>query len=157
MTSAFGRADQEELDRLAETSRDGFYTVSKVKHHLCNLWHLAALHNSMLLEPCALWLFAHTVSPHELPELSTAETQAIAKCYKQSLAEGASIEAAFTARTTGAGIGTPDWQIFRERLLGDPAKDMLQLFLTHAVGHENPDTVAEYSEAIEGYLFKADA
>ena len=157
MTSAFGRADQEELDRLVDTSREGSYAIPKVKHHLCKLWHLAALHNSLLLEPCALWLFAQTFSPHELPELNPSETHTIAQCGTQSLAEAASIEAAFTAGITGAGIGAPDWQSFRERLLDHPSKHILQVFLTHAVGHENPDRIAEYREVIEGYLFKADA
>ena len=106
------------------------------------------------LEACALWLLTQTFSPHELPDLSAAETQALAKCRTQSLAEAASIEAAFTARITHAGIAPSDWQAFRERFLDTSSQVMLQRFLPYAAGHENPDIVAKYSEAIEGYFFK---
>ena len=154
MTSAVGRADQEELDRLAESSRDGRYTIPKVKYHLCLLRHLAALHNSLLLEPCANWIMSQTFSPEEARSLNAAESRALAWSRTQSLAEAASIEAAFTARITGTGISSTDWQSFRERLLGEGAKHLLQMFLSKAAGHENPGTVTQYSEAIEGYLFK---
>ena len=65
MVFAFGRADQEELDGLAASSSDGCYTVFKVRHQFIRLTHLAALHNSLLLEPCAVWLFGQTFSPEE--------------------------------------------------------------------------------------------
>lgn len=87
MVFAFGRADQEELDKLAESSRDGCYTMPKVKRHFCTLQHLASLHNSLLLEPCAVWLMGQTFSPEETRNLSAAEIKAIEVCHTQSLAE----------------------------------------------------------------------
>jgi len=154
MVFAFGRADQEEIEKLAASSTDGNYTVWKVRHHFITLSHLAALHNSLLLEPCTVWLFGQMFSPSEIQNLSTAETKAIEVTRHKSLAEAASVEAAFTGRITAAGISPPDWQIFRERLLGEGAKHLLQEFLTKAAGREDSVLVAQYHDAIEGYLFK---
>lgn len=66
----------------------------------------------------------------------------------------ASIEAAFTGRIASAGISAPDWQSFRERLLGAGAKELLRAFLTKAAGCEDHVLVAQFHDAIEGYLFK---
>lgn len=154
MVSAFGRADQEELDKLAESSRDGCYTMPKVKRHFYTLLHLATLHNSLLLESCAVWLLGQTFSPEETRDLSAAESRTIELSRTQSLAEAASIETAFTGRITSAGISAPDWQSFRERFLGDGAKELLGTFLGKTTGRENPDLVGQYKAAIEGYLFK---
>jgi hypothetical protein len=90
----------------------------------------------------------------EIQTLSAAETKAIEVTRHKSLAEAASVEAAFTGRITAAGISPPDWQIFRERLLGQGAKHLLQEFLTKAAGREDPTLVAQYHDAIEGYVFK---
>jgi len=157
MVSAFGRTDHQELDRLAESSRDGLCSIPRVKLHFQRLTHLAALHNSLLLEPCAVWLMSQTFSPEEARNLNIRESDAIASCRTDSLVEAASIEAAFTGRVTAAGITTTDWQTFRERLLGNPAKFLLQEFLSKVAGHEQPAMVAQYEEAIEGYLFKEPA
>lgn len=72
----------------------------------------------------------------------------------QSIIEAASVEAAFAGRINGIGITATDWQAFRERLLGPGSKVILQLFLPKTSGRENPDLVAQYEEALEGYLFK---
>ena len=154
MVFAFGRADEEEIDRLAASSSDGSYTVWKVGHHFLHLTHLAALHNGLLLEPCAGWLLGQTFSSEETRNLSEVETKAIEVSRNDSLAEAASIEAAFTARITAAGIAASDWQTFRERLLSESAKHILQVFLAKAAGREDPGLVAQYHDAIEGYLFK---
>ena len=72
----------------------------------------------------------------------------------RSLAEAASIEAAFTGRITAAGMSSSDWQTFRGRLLGQGAKLLLQEFLRMAAGRQDPTLVAQYHDAIEGYLFE---
>jgi hypothetical protein len=154
MVFAFSRADHVELDRLAAASPDGNYTVGKARHLFVRLSHLAALHNSLLLEPCAVWLMGQTFSPVEIQTSSPAETKEIEVTLHRSLAEAASIEAAFTGRITAAGISPSDWQTFRECLLGKGAKLLLQEFLTKAAGLEDPVLVARYHDAIEGYLFK---
>ncbi len=73
MVFAFGRADQEEIEKLAASSNDGHYTIWKVRHHFVTLSHLAALHNSLLLEPCTVWLFGQMFSPVEFRTLSAAD------------------------------------------------------------------------------------
>jgi hypothetical protein len=154
MVFAFSRADHAELHRLAAASPDGNHTVGKVRHQFGRLTHLAALHNSLLLEPCAVWLMGQTFSPVEIQASSPAETKDIEVTLHRSLAEAASIEAAFTGRITAAGMSSSDWQTFRERLLGEGAKLLLQEFLRMAAGREDPALVAQYHGAIEGYLFK---
>ncbi len=154
MVFAFSRADHAELDRLAAASPDGYYTVGKARHQFVRLGHLAALHNSLLLEPCAAWLMGQILSPEETSKLSAAENQTLELSLTGSLAEAASIEAAFTGRITAAGISPPDWQTFRERLLGQGTKLLLQLLLTKAAGREDSALVAQYHDAIEGYVFK---
>jgi hypothetical protein len=154
MVCAFGRADQEEIEKLAASSTDGNYTVWKVRHHFITLRHLAAHHNSLLLEPCTVWLFSQMFSPVEIQASSPAEAKDIEVTLHRSLAEAASIEAAFTGRITAAGMSSSDWQTFRERLLGEGAKLLLQEFLRMAAGRQDPALVAQYHGAIEGYLFK---
>ena len=154
MASAFGRSDQPELERLTDTSPDGRCSVPRVKLRFNHLKHLAALHNSLLLEPCAVWLFVQTFSLEEAHSLSAAESKALETSLAESLAKAATIQVAFTARVTGAGITAADWQAFRERFLSDGSKHLLRDFLSKAAGCENPGLVAQYHEAIEGYLFK---
>jgi hypothetical protein len=154
MVFAFSRADHAELDRLAAASPDGYYTVGKARHQFVRLSHLAALHNSLLLEPCAAWLFSQTFGPEETRQLSAMEAKAIEVSRYRSLAEAASIDAAFTGRITTSGISSSDWQTFRERLLGQGTKLLLKDILTKAAGHEDPTLVAQYHGAIEGYVFK---
>lgn len=154
MVSAFGRSDHEELDKLADSSRDGFRSQPKVKFHFLHLSHLAALHNSFLLEPCAIWLFSQTISPEEVRSFDPAEREALESCRIKAVEEAASVEAAFTAQVTAAGISASDWQSFRERLLDTGAKSLLRVFLGKVTGHELPHMVAQYRDAIEGYLFK---
>ena len=154
MVFAFSRADHAELDRLAAASPDGYYTVGKARHQFVLLGHLAALHNSLLLEPCAAWLFSQTFGPEETRQLSAMEAKAIEVSRHRSLAEAASIEAAFIGRITAAGMSSSDWQTFRERLLGEGAKLLLQEFLRMAAGRQDPALVAQYHDAIEGYVFK---
>jgi hypothetical protein len=154
MVCAFGRADHEELDRLADSSPDGCGTIQKVKHHFRNLSHLATIHNVWLLDPCANWLFSQTISAEEVCDCDARELQATELFRNQSIVEAASVEAAFAGRINGIGITTPDWQAFRERLLGPGAKVLLQLFMPKTSGREDPDLVAQYEEALEGYLFK---
>lgn len=153
MVSAFGRADQPECEKLAATSPDGNYTVRRVDAHFQRLSHLAALHNSFLLEPCLTWIFAQVFSPEEIRSLSPAEQEGRETILKKSLTEAASMDAAFTARITEAGITAPDWQAFRERLLDDSSKFLLGEFLRKAAGWDNPAFTAQISESIEGYLF----
>jgi hypothetical protein len=154
MVFAFSRADHAELHRLAAASPDGYYTVEKVRHQFVRLGHLAALQNSLLLEPCAAWLFSQMFSTEETRQLSATEAKAIEVSRHRSLAEAASIEAAFTGQTTAAGMSSSDWQTFRERLLRQGTKLLLKDLLTKAAGHEDPTLVAQYHGAIEGYLFK---
>ena len=154
MVFAFSRADHAELHRLAAASSDGNHTMGKVRHQFVRLTHLAALHNSLLLEPCAAWLFSQTFGPEETGQLSATEAKAIEVSLHRSLTEAASIEAAFTGRITAAGMSSSDWQTFRERLLGEGAKLLLQEFLRMAAGRQDPALVAQYHGAIEGYLFK---
>ena len=154
MVFAFSRADHAELHRLAAASSDGNHTVGKARHQFGRLTHLAALHNSLLLEPCAVWLMGQTFSPVEIQTSSPAETKDIEVTLHRSLSEAASIEAAFTGRITAAGMSSSDWQTFRERLLGEGAKLLLQEFLRMAAGCEDPALVAQYHDAIEGYVFK---
>jgi len=90
----------------------------------------------------------------EIQTLSAAETKAIEVTRHRSLAEAASIEAAFTGQITAAGISSSDWQTFRERLLGQGTKLLLKDLLTKAAGREDPTLVAQYHDAIEGYVFK---
>jgi hypothetical protein len=153
MVFAFSRADHAELHRLAAASSDGNHTVGKALHQFGRLTHLAALHNSLLLEPCAVWLMGQTFSPVEIQTSSPAETKDIEVTLQRSLAEAASIEAAFTSRITAAGMSSSDWQAFRERLLGEGSKHLLQVFLSKAARHEDPTLVAQYYGAIEGYVF----
>ena len=154
MVFAFSRADHAELHRLAAASPDGNNTVGKARYQFVRLHHLAALHNSLLLEPCAVWLMGQTFRPVEIQTSSPAETKDIEVTRHRSLAEAASIEAAFTGRITAVGMSSTDWQTFRERLLGQGAKLLLKDLLTKAAGHEDPALVAPYHGAIEGYLFK---
>lgn len=126
MILAHVRWDQEEFDRLAASSSDGCYTVWKVRHQFVCLSHLAALHNGLLLEPCAVWLMGQTFSPEETRNLSAAEIKALQVSRNESLAEAASVEAAFTGRLSSAGISSPDWKIFRERLLVSPRNTCLR-------------------------------
>jgi hypothetical protein len=156
MVSAFGRSDGDELDRLADTSRDGNHSVQKVKHHFRGLAHLAGLHNSLLLEPLAVWLFGQTFSPEDLRSMDAGECQAIEISRAKSLEEAASVEAAITGRIADAGISASDWQSFRERLLDKGAIFLLAAFLHKAAGHENPALAAQYREVVENYVFKAD-
>ncbi len=154
MVSAFGRADNEEFEKLTDSADTGCYSVRKVKHHLGGLAHLAAIHNTWLLEPCAKWLFSQTISAEEARHFSAGEVEVIQSFRIQSLVEAASIEAAFTARLTAVGIAASDWQAFRERFLGAPAKHLLELFLPRTAGRQDPVLVAQCRDAIEGYLFK---
>lgn len=154
MVCAFGRADHEELERLADSSPDGCGTIQKVKYHFRNLSQLAAIHNLWLLEPCANWLFSQTISAEEVCNFDARELEDIQLLRNKSILEAASAEAAFAGRINDIGITAPDWQAFRERLLGPGAKVLLQLFLQKTSGRENPDLVAQYEEALEGYLFK---
>jgi hypothetical protein len=94
-----------------------------------------------------------TFSPVEIQTSSPAEAKDIEVTLHQSLAEAASIEAAFTGRITAAGMSSSDWQTFRERLLGGGAKLLLQEFLRMAAGREDPALVAQYHGAIAGYVF----
>ncbi len=128
-----------------------------MRHQFVRLHHLAALHNSLLPDPCAVWLMGQTFSAVEIQTSSAAETKDIEVTLHRSLAEAASIEAAFTGRITAPGISPPEWQTFRERFLGEGAKLLLQEFLTKVAGREEPALVAQYHDAIEGYLFKAPA
>jgi hypothetical protein len=154
MVFAFSRADHAELHRLAAASPDGNHTMGKVRHQFVRLTHLAALHNSLLLEPCAVWLMGQTFSPVEIQTSSPAETKDIEVTLHRSLAQAASIEAAFTGRLTAAGMSSSDWQTFRERLLGQGTKLLLKHLLTKAAGHEDTILVAQYHGAIEGYVFE---
>jgi len=154
MVSACARSDSDELDRLANTTRDGCYSLPKVSLHFRSLSHLAALHNSFLLEPCAVWLWGQTFSPEEIQVLDAQERHAVEDSHTQAIAEAASIEAAFTGRIEEAGISGNDWQSFRERLLDPGAKLLLRQFLSKAAGHETPALVAKYKGAIGGYIFK---
>jgi hypothetical protein len=148
MVFAFSRADHAELHRLATASPDGNHTVGKARHQFGRLTHLAALHNSLLLEPCAAWLFSQTFSPEETGQLSAMEAKAIEVSRHRSLAE-----AGFTGRITAAGMSSSDSQTFRESLLGEGAKLLLQEFLRMAAGRQDPALVAQYHGAIEGYVF----
>lgn len=154
MILAFGRADQEELGRLAASSPDGNRAVSRVAHQFFRLTHLAVLHNGLLLDPCAVWLMGQTLHPGDMDSLSAAESRAIEVSRSQSLAEAASVEAAFTGRITAAGISPPDWRSFRERFLGGGAKYLLRVFLSKAAGLEDSGLVAQYHDAIDGFLFR---
>lgn len=154
MVSAFGRSDHDEVDRLVDTSPDGCGSIRKVKYHFGNLSHLAAIHNSFLLEPCAEWLFSQTFSPEETRDLSAKEREAVEITRTKSLVDAASVEAAFTGRITEEGISASDWKSFRERLLDRGAKFLLEELLCKAAGYEDPALVAQYKDAIEGYLFK---
>lgn len=128
--------------------------MQKVKHHFSKLSQLAAIHNLWLLDPCANWLFIQTMSGQEVGNFDGLALEAIEHIRDQSIVDAASVEAAFTVKIDGIGITTPDWQAFRERLLGPGAKVILQLFLPKTSGREDPDLVAQYEEALEGYLFK---
>lgn len=154
MVCAFGRADHEELERLADSSPDGGGSIQKVKHYFRNLSQLAAIHNLWLLDPCANWLFSQTISAEEAGNFDARALEAAELIRNQSIVEAASVEAAFAGKINGTGITAPDWQAFRERLLGPGAKVILQLFLPKTSGREDPDLVAQYEETLEGYLFK---
>jgi hypothetical protein len=57
-------------------------------------------------------------------------------------------------RSRNSGSRKADRVTFRERLLGKGAKLLLKEFLRMAAGCEDPVLVAQYHDAIEGYLFK---
>lgn len=159
MVSAFARSDSEELDKLENTSRDGCYSLPKVKFHFRSLSHLAALHNSFLLEPCTVWLWGQTLSTEEIRILDEQERHSVETSRVQAIAEAASIEAAsieaaFSGRIAESGISADDWQSFRERLLDPGPILLLRQFLCKTAGHETPALVAQYKDAIEGYVFK---
>jgi len=154
MVSAAGRRDDEELERLRDTSQDGYYSFRKVSRHYLSLAHLAVIHNCFLLDSCAVWLFTQMLTEEEVRNLSEELQQGIPAFRIKCLEEAASMEAAITGRVTGLGISASDWQTFRERLIGHGAKELLQLFLPKTTGREKPALVAQWEDAIESYLFK---
>ncbi|MCP5537543.1 MAG: hypothetical protein H7A51_15080 [Akkermansiaceae bacterium] len=143
--AAFGRDDMEEVNRLAETSQEGEYTIDKLNARLSDFFTISMTINLDLMNCLAKWLLAQTLDNTDFASDRTFEV--VDQVIRQSLTECASIIEARNTWLDTLGVSFEDFDRFNS-----PASPMLVALTKRSEGKQDPCITATYLEQIQNYF-----